>query len=118
MQVRATQKGYYGVVLREPGQVFKLRPYTVDVAVDEKDKSGKVIGSKIVKREVSCEEQFTDVWMEKVSDDRPVKGNRGSEKQQPIGNRPEAEDEEELAKRIAAADRMSEEARKEDFNVI
>ena len=85
MLVKATQIGYYGVVLREVGHIFKL--------TDPK--------------------HFTDVWMEKVESFKGNKGSKSSSKNEPVGNRPPPEDEDAVVARIAAADKMAEEAASE-----
>lgn len=85
MLVRATQRGYYGVVLREPGHEFKLK----------------------------SDADFHESWMEKVTDGKG-KGQKGQKSQGPVGNRPQPEDDDVIAARIAATDRMEAEARAED----
>lgn len=95
MLVRATKRGYYGVVVREPGQVFKLTDPKHFAEDGHKDLGG--LG-----------------WMEKVeSDPAPKKGQKG----QAVGKRPPPPDEDEVAQRIAEADRMAEESAAQDKRV-
>lgn len=52
MQVKAIRQGYYDHKLRNPGEVFTLKPY------EKKDNDGKVIT-------VSAETLFSKNWMVK-----------------------------------------------------
>lgn len=66
MRVRATETGYYDLVVRSPGDVFTLRPYEIGVrnletqrpVLDEETGQPKM-------RLLSVEEQFS-FWMEQV----------------------------------------------------
>lgn len=119
MLVRATQRGYYGVVIREPGHIFTLVPRDIVETIEDKDEKGRVISVKKVKRTLSVEDQFADHeidggWMERVDSLKAGKNQKGSRKSQPIGNRPAPEDQREIDARIAKTDRMAREAAAED----
>lgn len=63
MKVRATMKGYYGDMLREPGDVFDLLP-----------RNGKEIDPKTKKPKVITEEdQFSHEWMERMDGPAPAR---------------------------------------------
>lgn len=93
MLVRATQKGYYGEVLREEGHIFRLKdPKHFADANDEKLVNG---------------------WMEKVEEKvsgKPIKGGKSA----PYGARPAAEPEEAVLSRIARAEQIAAESDAED----
>lgn len=122
MLVRAVSRGYYGHILREPGQVFKLKP--VDGLTQEKiavkrktrDKDGNVVESteivesgKRVPKHFTVEEQFSPLWMEKIDSKKaipqPTPTRRGK-----VGARPPEEDQSSVQKRIAKAEKLMENA--------
>lgn len=59
MKVRALQLGYHDNKRRRPGDVFELVPYDGFL----KDKQGN-----LTKHHFTAEEQFSNVWMEKLAD--------------------------------------------------
>ena len=59
MKVRATQLGYYGNVRIQAGTVFDIHPVE-GVTRDNKGKKKKLT--------LTPEQQFSEVWMEKVSE--------------------------------------------------
>lgn len=121
MLVRATKRGNYGIALREPGDVFKLKPYEGVFPEYKTDARGKVVSTKNVKRLVSAQEQFSENWMEEVEPQEAKaagKRGRGNNRSEPVGERPPPEDPNVLAQRLADADEMFEESRAEDAEVI
>ena len=65
MKVRATQLGFYNQIRRRVGDVFILRA-----------KDGMVAspgGNGFVKKKFTVQDQFSSLWMEKVSDNTKVK---------------------------------------------
>lgn len=80
IKVRATKMGEYGFRRRRPGDVFYLVPRLGtpnDPVLDKSGnrtftKNGRRI-TKRVRRQVTPEEQFSDAWMEKVSELTPLK---------------------------------------------
>jgi hypothetical protein len=92
--VRAVKPGYYGLCMRQPGDVFKIQ-YARHFA-DHKDKALNGLG-----------------WMEKA--DGPLLRNRKhSSDSEGRGARPASEDPSERAARVAESDRMALEAARED----
>lgn len=106
MLVRAKEKGYYGMVLREPGQIFKLKP--IDGVVKD-FKTGK-----LTPKHFTVEQQFSENWMEKVNPKAPPPPppKRGR-----IGARPPGEDSSETQKRIAAAEKLMENAESDQAEI-
>lgn len=117
MLVRATEKGYYGTVLREPGQIFRLKQIEGLSQVETKNAAGKVIKVETVKKTFTVEEQFSERWMEKIEDPSSVKSGKGSAKSK-VGARPAPPDDDEVAARIAAADEMAFDSAARDVDVI
>lgn len=117
MLVRAIAKGYIGTVLREPGQIFRLKTIEGLKEVETKNDLGKVVKIEKVKHTFTPEEQFSERWMEKVEDDAPSKAGKKTSKAA-IGARPAPPDEDEVAARIAAADEMASESAARDLEVI
>lgn len=87
IRVRALSLGYYNHVRRREGDVFTLIPLpngVKEVAVLDKDGEPKEdrFGRLLTKREVgpvTAEDQFSELWMERVSDDHPEKVTTGAE---------------------------------------
>lgn len=76
IKVRAKLKGYYGEAIKNPGDVFLLKPY--EAQKREKDKeTGELIDQfddatgEPVMETISAQAQFSRGWMVKVTDDRP-----------------------------------------------
>lgn len=65
MKVRATQKGYYDLIRRYPGDEFQLR----EIKGLKEDKDGNRVPYTW-----TPEQQFSKKWMEKVDDDVAPKG--------------------------------------------
>lgn len=66
MRVRATQNGYYGNRERVAGEVFHL--HERKRSVPKKGAKNKREFDKVL---VSCEQQFSENWMEKVEQNEP-----------------------------------------------
>lgn len=117
MLVRAHAKGYYGVVLREPGQVFRLKAYTKKFDEPILDKQGRLTGVKEVEKTISAEDQFAEVWMEKVETAKKAElpAPPSTSKKGKVGARPAPPSESEVAARIAAADKMADESDANDL---
>jgi hypothetical protein len=96
MLVRAIEKGYYGHVLREAGQIFKLKP----VDGYKIDKFGKK-----VKHHWTEQDQFSEIWMEKVTP-KVVAAAPAPSKGKKVGNRPAPKDAAEVAAQISKAEAL------------
>lgn len=92
--VRAVKQGYYGLVMREPGDVFRISFARHFADVHEPDKHGGL------------------GWMEKIEGEKAPK--RTGQKAEARGARPPPADPSERDAKMAQMDRMAEEAAAED----
>jgi hypothetical protein len=90
IRVRAIKTGFYGDVRRRIGDVFDLYPRRgtfSELEVDKDDKpvlddSGPLktrIFNEVQDKVLTAEEQFSDTWMVRVSDDTPEKRRTAQE---------------------------------------
>lgn len=93
--VRATAQGYYGLAMREPGDVFRIA-FARHFA-DHEDPNNNGLG-----------------WMEKVEHASKAQKRQAAADQSARGAKPPPEDPAERKERMAKADRMVEEANQED----
>lgn len=81
MKVRAKKLGYYDNKRRREGEVFELKPVK-----GKKKKAERNIGDLVL----TPEQQFSDLWMERVDGEAPVK------KEEPKVEEPDSSSEDEV----------------------
>ena len=75
LKVRATQAGYFGdgpmgQIYRYVGDVFTIAPRTIELVTEDNKPILDAEGNPKTKT-LSCQEQFSGLWMEIVSDMEP-----------------------------------------------
>jgi hypothetical protein len=69
IKVRALQMGEYEYARRREGDVFTLKPREISI-IDPGTRKPILENGKIKTRLLTAEEQFSERWMEKISDDQ------------------------------------------------